>query len=470
MHLLNIKNDISQLETPDESLKKTLDEILKVRAKDYWHNWRYKKKLWDGFSHFFQPKTGKFLTGLLPEVVSILDGLKIEYKIIDERESFQWKYPSIDNQFLNQFLDHKIELHDYQVELVNQVLKHSRGIVQAPTGAGKSLLMVAILHCLPPKTPTLLLTRYSSLVKQNYEELINCKVENVGRWYDKHKELNYIMCCNTNKYTMTSIDKMLPHFKVIIVDEIHQCMSSVPEKAFRKCKAACVRVAVSATPFKEGGKDQEQKFKVKGYFGPIFKTTITESGLITTDLLQKRKTLSKSQCFIHTIDKPDLSYAIYQDAVTQGIAENNYFHDIVVKLADSLTGRTLILVERIKQGEILKTLLPQAHWIQGKDDLDTRSLMIESLKFGDNSIAIVMQHIITAGINVFIHNLINAAGGKSHHNIVQRMGRGLRVAKDKEQLKYYDFYFKNNEYLENHSEQRIKILKQEGHEIILVDS
>ena len=73
--------------------------------------------------------------------------------------------------------------------------------------------------------------------------------------------------------------------------------------------------------------------------------------------------------------------------------------------------------------------------------------------------------IFNTGINVYVHNLINAAGGQADHQIIQRMGRGLRTAKDKEILKYYDFIFKINKYLQQHSEKRIKILKKEGHEV-----
>ena len=51
---------------------------------------------------------------------------------------------------------------------------------------------------------------------------------------------------------------------------------------------------------------------------------------------------------------------------------------------------------------------------------------------------------------------------------IQRKGRGLRLADDKEKLDYHDFYYTNNAYLERHSKERIKHLKGEGHEIQIV--
>ena len=50
------------------------------------------------------------------------------------------------------------------------------------------------------------------------------------------------------------------------------------------------------------------------------------------------------------------------------------------------------------------------------------------------------------------------------------MGRGLRTAKDKDGLNYYDFIFNINPYLLEHSKKRIKILKTQGHEVEIKES
>ena len=49
------------------------------------------------------------------------------------------------------------------------------------------------------------------------------------------------------------------------------------------------------------------------------------------------------------------------------------------------------------------------------------------------------------------------------------MGRGLRTAEDKDILTYHDFVFDINPYLYKHSKKRIKILKDKGHEVIVLD-
>jgi superfamily II DNA or RNA helicase len=140
---------------------------------------------------------------------------------------------------------------------------------------------------------------------------------------------------------------------------------------------------------------------------------------------------------------------------------------MVKKIALAETGRRLILVERLAQGDAIAALLPGACWIQGRDDIDVRKQVIERLKSADSIIAIVSQKLMSKGLDVKIHCLINAAGGAAIHSTIQRCGRGLRTAKDKDILRYYDFLFNINNYLRDHSEKRIKTLKEEGHTIVI---
>ena len=51
--------------------------------------------------------------------------------------------------------------------------------------------------------------------------------------------------------------------------------------------------------------------------------------------------------------------------------------------------------------------------------------------------------------------------------MVQRLGRGLRTANDKDILHYYDFLFNINNYLRDHAEERIKCITKEGHPIVI---
>lgn len=469
---MKIENDFSYFITENAKIRQEIFSRLRFRDLNYFHNRAYKMKKWDGFINFFNEDTGKFLTGLLPEVSAVLKHFNIDYSVQDNRIKTPFLYETIDENFLNQWLPAKnlngdsmkpITLHDYQVDLINQVIKHRRGVVYAPTSAGKTNVMLGILKTIPPKTPTLVLQNRVSLAQQNYDELKNWGFSDLGCLWGGNVKPNIITVASVQ--SVMKMEKVLPKIKVLVVDEIHDMMSALPKSVYRKLKQCDVRVAVSATPFKFGGKDQVQKFHVRGFFGPILKVKSTETGILTTSELQNRGILSSSNCIFYTINEPSIPYDIYIDAVTRGIAESFYFHKVVTRLAKLQKGRTLILVDRIAHGDALHNLLPGSLWVRGQDNLETRKQVIKKLQQDEHCVAIATQQIFNTGINCFVHNLINAAGGQADHQIIQRMGRGLRTAKDKETLNYFDFLFKINDYLQDHSEKRIKILKEEGHNV-----
>lgn len=471
-NILKIQNDFSFLVTDSTAVKHELYSRLRFRDKNYFHNRAYRLKKWDGYINFFNLDSGKFMTGLLPEVSAVLKHFNLKYQVEDHRTKTPFAVNEVNADFLNQWLPAKtvhgdpmkpVTLFDYQVELINQTIKHRRGIIFAPTSAGKSMIMLGILKTLPPNTPTLVLQNRVSLAKQNYDEFKNWGIPNLGCLWGGAVKPDIITVANVA--SIAKMEKELGKIKVLIVDEIHDMMSKLPKAVYKRLKNCDIRVAVSATPFKFGGKDHVQKFEVRGYFGPIFKVSSTETGILTTAELQNRGILSSSQCTFYPIREPQLPYDIYIDAVTRGIAESTYFHKVVAELAKRQKGRTLILVERIAHGDALHQKLPNSFWIQGKDDHETRKIVIRELQKSDHCIGIATQQIFNTGINVYVHNLINAAGGQADHQIIQRMGRGLRTAEDKETLNYFDFVFEINDYLEKHSKKRIKILKEQGHNV-----
>lgn len=469
--VLRVNNCWAQLFTDEVRVKDVLWQAMRFRERNYFHNVRYKMKLWDGYVDFFKKDTGKFLAGLLPEVKLALKHMQVEYKIVDERDAFDFLVPSVDEQWLNKHLQPNmkpVELRDYQIDYINQSIRNRRGVVFAPTSAGKTNIMVGTLLAVPPGTPTLILANRKSLVEQNYDEIRMWGIKDVGRFYGDHKELKTITCATVQSAHL--LKPWLPKVKVLMVDEIHEMMSKKPRSVYNACKSASVRIGMSATPFKFGEKDVVQKYEVKGYFGGTFKASNTETGRLTTQELQKRNILASADCVFYPVHEPVIPYHVYIDAVTDGIANNKVLHDMTCKLVKSLEGRTLIIVERIGHGDQLFDMIPNALWVRGEDSLETRKHIIKRLKEDQgNTVAIATSGIFNTGINVFVHNLVNCAGGQAEHQIIQRFGRGLRVADDKKHLKYYDWYFTINDYLEKHSSKRIDILTKEGHTVTLME-
>jgi superfamily II DNA or RNA helicase len=465
--ILTIHNDYSYLLTKQE-IKNFIWSKLRFRQKNYFHTRAYQNGTWDGYIDFFNKKTGKFLSGLLPEVEFTLNKLNVPYEKKDEREILQFQYQTIDENFLHQWTpkgESPKTLFDYQVELVNKAIEFKRGIVKSPTGSGKTLIFIAIMKALPPNTPTLFLVNRKTLVTQNYKEMVKWGIPNVGRFNSDHHEPNIITCANVQ--SIKHLEKHLPKFKVLVTDEIHMMSNASAAKAFRKMTGASIRIAVSATPFKFGETDKVQKYTVKAHFGPTLKSKIE----LTTTALQERGNLSDSRCTFYPIDEPHIPYHLLIDAIEHGIAKNTHYHKIVSRLDATLKGRTLILVDRVAHGDALSNLIPNSIWVSGKDNEKTREAVIEKLQKSKTKVTgIATRQIFDTGINFFIHNLIDCTDSSAEHLIEQIIGRGLRPCDDKEILNYYGFLLRMNPYLHDHSNDKIKILKKKGHEVIVKDS
>ena len=66
--------------------------------------------------------------------------------------------------------------------------------------------------------------------------------------------------------------------------------------------------------------------------------------------------------------------------------------------------------------------------------------VIEKLrKATDEKVVAIFSPVGNVGLDVFVHHLINCSGGKDPNMTIQKVGRGLRKAPDKEVVDYHDF-------------------------------
>jgi len=218
MTTLRLDNIYGQILTSNDAIKYKLWEAMRFREEGYWHVAAFKQGRWDGYTDFFDKLKGRFLAGLRPEVEYALKyKFKEPYDIDDQTGGFKFQYDSVDKDFLNRWMpggEGSFELRDYQVDLINQSLKYKRGIVKAPTGAGKTAIFAGIMRALPPGTPTLVLTDTINLTEQNYDVLKDCNFDNVGLLHGSKKKPNIITCSTTQigKKNLRNYFLVLRHF------------------------------------------------------------------------------------------------------------------------------------------------------------------------------------------------------------------------------------------------------------------
>jgi len=256
---------------------------------------------------------------------------------------------------------------------------------------------------------------------------------------------------------------------VLMVDEAHQfCKGETTIAAVESFPSASYRLAFTATPPREKAKDINARMVLEGAFGPVY-TTRTAEDLIKDGALAKPIIQVVDNTPVSSVPD-DLSYLeIYEEYIVNCDRRNDKIKTIVSKVYQSNPkAKILILVKNLQHVENLQQRIDNCYTIEGKDDIDSRYDIINKFVKDDKPATIVGTNVMQTGISIDeISHMINARGLSGEVPTLQGLGRGIRKAKGKDEMYFYDFYDRMP-YLENHSKQRIhhyETLKFEVHNV-----
>jgi superfamily II DNA or RNA helicase len=460
---ITVGNLTSTLETDNPKIISALRDKYAFSVPGHEYSQAYKNRRWDGKKRYFGAN-GKFKTGLISRILKDLReiGVKdIEWENKPEPESFF--IPEIGN----------FKYREYQEKAIYQCLKRRRAIVDSPTGSGKTLIMAGCIAALQwgdnPKI--VVLFREKGILNQTYEFFKRCGIKNLG--YNSGE--GYIpgqVMLSTVQSIERIIDTHLQETEVLMVDEAHQfCRGETTIAAIESFSNASYRLAFTATPPREGAKDINARMVLEGAFGSVY-TTRTAEDLIKDGALAKPiiQIVDNNNLPLEDAVEDDLSYLdIYDQYVVNCDTRNDKIKAIVSKIYRSNpNAKILILVKNLQHIENLQERIGNCYTIEGKDDIDSRYDIINKFVKDDEAATIIGTNVMQTGISIDeITHMINARGLSGEVPTLQGLGRGIRKAKGKDTMYFYDFY-DHAPYLENHSKQRIrhyKRLKFEVHNV-----
>jgi len=445
----------SKIHTDNPALLQALQKLYTFKIPGAEFSTSYKSRFWDGKKYFIT-KTGGFRSGLLEGILENLK--KIECTPEVTFDSPNEKAPKLEK--ISSF-----KYYDFQENLVRRALKDKRGVIKAPTGAGKTLIMAGIIKSLyKPGRKMVVLFNAKQLLTQTYEFLTDtCKIPNVGLCFGEGFIQNDIMLC-----TVQSIEKILDthleESEVLLVDEVHEFANGkMTLAAIHSFPKATYRFGFTATP----PSDDIPKHNLEGAFGPLFESTsassLAEEGKLSKPVIQ----------LIHLPEEEadsNLSYAdVYENFIIKNEVRNGIIRDTVETIKkNNKKARILILTKNLDHAEILHNLIDGSLRLWGDDDLGTRYKTINAFLASKKATVLIGTKILQTGINIEeITHLINARGLKSEIATLQALGRALRKHSSKETAYIYDFLDKVR-YLREHSLARKRHYKKEGHEVIIL--
>jgi superfamily II DNA or RNA helicase len=251
-------------------------------------------------------------------------------------------------------------------------------------------------------------------------------------------------------------------FGAVFIDEAHLAKAKSLTNIMTKMQDCKYRIGTTGTL---DGTEVHQ-LVLEGLFAKCKRVT-------TTSKLIEQQHLSDLHinCLVFNHPKEKRTQRTYDNElsfISLDEARNNF----ISKLALHEAGNTLVLCRYIAQLDILyENLFPTSrvvYKVYGKTPTEDREEVRNLVEQGENVIVVASYGVFSTGINIKrLHNIIFASPYKSQIRVLQSIGRGLRIAADKEQLKVFDIvddlsYNNKENYTLKHFGDRINIYNEQG--------
>jgi len=358
-------------------------------------------------------------------------------------------------------------LRDYQKQAVEAALTKTRGIIQMPTGAGKSLVAAGIIASVPCRW--LVIVPQSDLLEQfakHIRERLGEEPGIIGDGQWNPARITVATFQTLARRMSKAKDKRAYEFMAsvqgMITDETHQAASGTFSFVCSKAINAYYRVGISATPLDRS--DKKSVFVIAQLGGIIHRTTSAE--------LRARGYLAEAT--IRMVRCAQGSSAptwpgVYGECVVRSKPRNS----VVVEMARRAAKPALVFVSQVKQGQNLMSMVRnagmRAELVWGEDDTEERRKAIADLVAGRLDV-IVCSNVFAQGVDIpSLASVVNAAGGQSVILTLQRLGRATRVTKDKTTFEAWDVLDDGNRYLAKHGRARLNVYEREGFDVQVIE-
>lgn len=433
---------------------------------------------WDGKVSFCTIG-GQTYVNLLPKMLEIIinDGYEIE--IDDKRPNFDLKFEPIDENFFSdkkwqggQFVGQPVVLRDHQVNAINALLSNDMATIVAATSSGKTLITAALAKKAEQYGRSLTIVPNRDLVDQTYDDFVMLGLD-VGKIYHGQKDLDKTHTITTwqslhsinkkskEKLQDEEISKVIDGVVMAIQDETHLATQNVLFDINQKLlKNVPLGYGLTGTIPKE----EHLRESIRANFGEIVYQ-------IPAHELQDKGILARCEIELHQIFVDNTAFSDYH-------AEKKYVQthpkalqliaDDAIALSKTDKGNTLILVENIDTGILLNQMIPDSVFLSGNVKSSDRKKEYKEVANVDDKVIIATYGIASTGISINrLFNLFLFNAGKQFTKTIQSIGRGLRVAEDKDFVHIRDYSFATK-YSKRHLSERKAYYKEQKYPFTLI--
>ena len=453
----------------DPVIRRAIKQELRYFISYAPHTPHYKLGRWDGYEYLFTIG-GRTYIYMLERILPILIDAGWEIDLDDKRPGNQFTFPIIDKDIFSNTTwpkNHKhegepIELMEHQVDALNNFFGDITCTQELPTSAGKTLITAAMSNFIEPYGKSIVIVPNKGLVGQTEEDYKNLGLD-VGVYFGDRKELGHthtictwqILNALDRKHKNWVSEEEQPLLDLmagticVIVDECHGAKA----KALKNLLSG----PLSNVPIRWGltGTIPKEKFDadiIRCMLGEVIFS-------IQPKELQDKGLMA--DCDINIIQvKDNMKFSDYHSEYKYLVTDPDRLEWLAKLIKTKIKDNTLILVKNIKTGQLLNELIPGSVFVSGITKVSDRKETYDNIAVSDENIIIATYGVAAVGINVpRIFNLILFEPGKSFIRVIQSIGRGLRLAKDKNHVMIWDIASKCK-YSNKHLNERKKYYKE----------
>ena len=447
------------------------------RPDNHFFNPKFKLGVWDGYIRYFH-NTGKTYVYLLPEIIPKLKAFDYKIEVVDNRTAVGADLSHVKADHFSHILnddDEPFVLRYYQTDSVNAAIDNGGGIIIPGTGAGKTIMNAALadIHG-NADLKTITIVPSQDLIKQTKADFILWGLD-AGEYSGDEKDINHTHVVSTWQ-ALQNNPRIIQEFEVVIVDECHGLKGQVLTKLLNEYgKNIIYRYGLTGTLPKGQTDAMAVRIAVGNTVYEIPAHTLIEEGYLAKlkiDIFQLQENFKEQyQDYLAQNPEKPKTYIQFKDAYFAEYTDEKRYcqtykervewiaHLIEVK-RDMQLGNVFCLVDGINFGKKLAKQIPGAIFVHGKDKQKARKEIYDLFKNNDDLVVIASVQIASTGLNIKrIFNLMLIDLGKSFIRIIQTIGRGLRMDKDKEFVSVSDVC-SDLKYGKKHVRERVKYYKE----------
>lgn len=457
------------------------------------YNEAHRRGDWDGKVELFTGR--RFPAGLVSRVVDHLNDQGIDVRVIEEVDAEELDLSYFTDQFLVHPRNPEFRLRDHQMRAIRAMLENTRGVVDSPTGSGKTEMIAAVCRILWESLGlrSLVIEPKKGIARQTVErlELYYGSDIPVGYFAEGERREGPILVATsgtllTHKPRMVKgrviaadpqIRAVVHEYEVLVYDECHRT-SSPSWYEIGEASNAHRRYGVSGTPLKNQALEDARLVAMTGkVICSIPSDELVSKGYAARPkiaiVMNANATGPDLPATITTEEGAEVPLS-YADEYRLAIIENDFHNTAVVKAAAWCVDRgrqTLVFCRRKDHFATLSRMLDEvgvqhiALW-GGSDNMDRDQA---KRSFKDKSVSCILATTIwDEGEDVpNVGAIVLGEGVKVDTVTKQRIGRGMRP--DTDDVWVVDFVSLCSPKLGKHAHARAKAYEAAGYDVRLVE-